>query len=63
MRAFAEALVKNRLCALRVRPQMTGREFVLLEVTVHMAAVLLCGNLPLLQPLQRLALTPNNMTV
>ncbi|XP_056587886.1 E3 ubiquitin-protein ligase rnf213-alpha-like [Triplophysa dalaica] len=61
MRAFAEALVMNGLCALRVRPQMTGREFVLLEVTVHMAAVLLCGNLPLLQPLQRLALTPNNM--
>lgn len=63
MRAFAEALLKNRLRALRVQPHMSGREFVLLEVTVHMTAVLLCANLPLLQPLQRLALSPNNMTV
>ncbi|XP_067280905.1 E3 ubiquitin-protein ligase rnf213-alpha isoform X2 [Pseudorasbora parva] len=61
MRAFAEALVKNQLLALRVQPQTSGREFVLVEVTVHMAAVVLCGNLPLLQPLQRLALSPNNM--
>ncbi|RXN29563.1 E3 ubiquitin-protein ligase RNF213-alpha-like protein [Labeo rohita] len=61
MRAFAQALVKNNLHALRVQPQISGREFVLVEVTVHMAAVLLCGNLSLLQPLQRLALSPNNM--
>ncbi|XP_048046866.1 E3 ubiquitin-protein ligase rnf213-alpha isoform X2 [Megalobrama amblycephala] len=61
MRAFAEALVNNQLHALHVQPQMSGREFVLVEVTVHMAAVLLCGNLPLLQPLQRLALSTNNM--
>lgn len=63
MRAFAEALVNNQLHALRVQPQMSGREFVLVEVTVHMAAVLLCGNLPLLQPLQQLALSTNNMMV
>lgn len=63
MRGFAEALVNNRLQALRVQAQTSGREFVLVEVTVHMAAVLLCGNLPLLQPLQRLALSPNNMMV
>ncbi|XP_016095221.1 E3 ubiquitin-protein ligase rnf213-alpha-like isoform X1 [Sinocyclocheilus grahami] len=61
MRAFAQALVKNDLHALRVQPQTSGREFVLVEVTVHMAAVLLCGNLPLLKPLQQLALSPNNM--
>ncbi|XP_051570261.1 E3 ubiquitin-protein ligase rnf213-alpha isoform X1 [Myxocyprinus asiaticus] len=61
MRAFAGALVNNRLCALRVRAQASGREHVLVEVTVHMAAVLLCGNLPLLQPLQQLALAPHNM--
>ncbi|XDV14216.1 hypothetical protein PO909_002393 [Leuciscus waleckii] len=61
MRGFAEALVNNRLHALQVQAQTSGREFVLVEVTVHMAAVLLCGNLPLLQPLQRLALSPNNM--
>ncbi len=63
MRAFAQALVKNDLHALRVQPQTSGREFVLVEVTVHMAAVLLCGNLPLLKPLQQLALSPNNMMV
>ncbi|XP_077086723.1 E3 ubiquitin-protein ligase rnf213-alpha [Siphateles boraxobius] len=62
MRVFAEALVNNQLHALRVQAQTSGREFVLVEVTVHMAAVLLCGNLPLLQPLQQLALSPNNMT-
>ncbi|KTG00734.1 hypothetical protein cypCar_00028017, partial [Cyprinus carpio] len=61
MRAFAQALVKNNLNALHVQPQTSGRELVLVEVTVHMAAVLLCGNLLLLQPLQRLALSPNNM--
>ncbi|KAL1277475.1 hypothetical protein QQF64_024148 [Cirrhinus molitorella] len=62
MRAFAQGLVKNNLHALHVQPQISGKEFVLVEVTVHMAAVLLCGNLSLLQPLQRLALSPNNMT-
>ncbi|XP_043106269.1 E3 ubiquitin-protein ligase rnf213-alpha-like isoform X2 [Puntigrus tetrazona] len=61
IRVFAQALVRNDLHALHVQPEMTGREFVALEVTVHMAAVLLCGNLPLLQPLQQLALSPNNM--
>ncbi|ROL47362.1 E3 ubiquitin-protein ligase rnf213-alpha [Anabarilius grahami] len=62
VKAFAEALVNNRLHALRVQPQTSDKEFRLVEVTVHMAAVLLCGNLPLLQPLQQLALSPNNMT-
>ncbi|KAL0198679.1 hypothetical protein M9458_007219, partial [Cirrhinus mrigala] len=61
MTAFAQALVKNNLHALHIQPQISGREFVLVEVTVHMAAVLLCGNLSLLQPLQQLALSPNNM--
>ncbi|XP_016115585.1 E3 ubiquitin-protein ligase rnf213-alpha-like, partial [Sinocyclocheilus grahami] len=61
-KAFAKGLVNNHLHALRVQPQMSGRELLLVEVTVHMAAVLLCGNLPLLEPLQQLALSPNNMT-
>ncbi|XP_026120794.1 E3 ubiquitin-protein ligase rnf213-alpha-like [Carassius auratus] len=60
-KAFAEGLVNNHLHALRVQPQMSGRELLLVEVTVHMAAVLLCGNLPLLEPLQQLALSPKNM--
>ncbi|XP_067222276.1 E3 ubiquitin-protein ligase rnf213-alpha-like [Chanodichthys erythropterus] len=62
VKAFAEALVNNHLHALRVQPQTSDKEFRLVEVTVHMAAVLLCGNLPLLQPLQQLTLSPNNMT-
>ncbi|RXN38155.1 E3 ubiquitin-protein ligase RNF213-alpha-like protein [Labeo rohita] len=62
MKAFAAALVNNSLSDLRVHPQMSDSELLLVEVTVHMAAVLLCGNLPLLQPLQQLALSPNNMT-
>ncbi|RXN17930.1 E3 ubiquitin-protein ligase RNF213-alpha-like protein [Labeo rohita] len=62
MKAFAAALVNNNLGDLRVRPQLSDSELLLVEVTVHMAAVLLCGNLPLLQPLQQLALSPNNMT-
>ncbi|XP_016116503.1 E3 ubiquitin-protein ligase rnf213-alpha-like, partial [Sinocyclocheilus grahami] len=62
MKAFAEALVNNNLRDLRVQPQTSGRELLLVEVTVHMAAVLLCGNQLLLQPLQQLALSPNIMT-
>ncbi|XP_043084874.1 E3 ubiquitin-protein ligase rnf213-alpha-like isoform X2 [Puntigrus tetrazona] len=58
---FAEALVNNNLSALRVHTQMSDRELLLVEVTVHMAAVLLCGNLILLEPLQQLALSPQNM--
>uniref|UniRef100_A0A8C1YEU9 RING-type E3 ubiquitin transferase n=1 Tax=Cyprinus carpio TaxID=7962 RepID=A0A8C1YEU9_CYPCA len=59
---FAEALVNNNLGDLRVQPETSGRELLLVEVTVHMAAVLLCGNQLLLKPLQQLALSPNNMT-
>ncbi|XP_042587954.1 E3 ubiquitin-protein ligase rnf213-alpha-like isoform X2 [Cyprinus carpio] len=62
MKVFAEALVNNNLGDLRVQPGTSGRELLLVEVTVHMAAVLLCGNQLLLKPLQQLALSPNNMT-
>ncbi|KTF89403.1 hypothetical protein cypCar_00041441, partial [Cyprinus carpio] len=62
MKVFAEALVNNNLGDLRVQPETSGRELLLVEVTVHMAAVLLCGNQLLLKPLQQLALSPNNMT-
>ncbi|XP_073713018.1 E3 ubiquitin-protein ligase rnf213-alpha-like [Misgurnus anguillicaudatus] len=62
VRAFARALVRNRFRALNVRAQASGRDHRLVEVAVHMAAVLLCGNLPVLQPLQELAFSPRNMT-
>ncbi|XP_059403390.1 E3 ubiquitin-protein ligase rnf213-alpha-like [Carassius carassius] len=61
MKAFAEALVNNNLHDLRVQPETSGKELLLVEVMVHMAAVLLCGNQLLLKPLQQLALSPNNM--
>nr|XP_055046764.1 E3 ubiquitin-protein ligase rnf213-alpha-like isoform X2 [Misgurnus anguillicaudatus] len=62
MRAFAQALVMNRLHALNVQAQASARDPRLVEITVHMAAVLLCGNLPVLKPLQQLAFSPQNMT-
>ncbi|TRY85502.1 hypothetical protein DNTS_016006 [Danionella cerebrum] len=61
MRAFAEALLKNALGVLSLRAEMSARELVLVELSVHLKAVLLCGNLEALQPLQQLGLSPNSM--
>uniref|UniRef100_UPI003AABD3E1 E3 ubiquitin-protein ligase rnf213-alpha n=1 Tax=Centroberyx gerrardi TaxID=166262 RepID=UPI003AABD3E1 len=61
VKAFAQALVANRLGPLAVRPGASGAQCVLVELTVHLAAVLLCGNQGILAPLQQLALTPANM--
>ncbi|XP_045076975.1 E3 ubiquitin-protein ligase rnf213-alpha-like isoform X2 [Coregonus clupeaformis] len=61
VRAFAQALVANRLGPLEVRPGASGAQCVVVELSVHLAAVLLCGNQGLLTPLQQLALLPANM--
>lgn len=61
VRAFAQALVANRLGPLEVRPGASGAQRVVVELSVHLAAVLLCGNQGLLTPLQQLALLPANM--
>ncbi|KAL7850786.1 hypothetical protein SRHO_G00201350 [Serrasalmus rhombeus] len=60
-RAFARALVFNQLNALRVRPDASGGEHAVVELTVHLAAVLLCVNQAVLRPLLQLALYPANM--
>uniref|UniRef100_A0AAZ3SJB9 RING-type E3 ubiquitin transferase n=1 Tax=Oncorhynchus tshawytscha TaxID=74940 RepID=A0AAZ3SJB9_ONCTS len=61
VRAFAQALVANRLGPLEVRPRASGAQCVVVELSIHLAAVLLCGNQGLLTPLQQLALLPANM--
>ncbi|XP_013865501.1 E3 ubiquitin-protein ligase RNF213 [Austrofundulus limnaeus] len=61
MKAFAQALVTNRLESLAVRPGVSGAQSVARELLVHLAAVLLCGNQGILSPLQQLALAPANM--
>uniref|UniRef100_A0A8K9WMH2 RING-type E3 ubiquitin transferase n=1 Tax=Oncorhynchus mykiss TaxID=8022 RepID=A0A8K9WMH2_ONCMY len=44
VRAFAQALVANRLGPLEVRPGASGAQCVVVELSIHLAAVLLCGN-------------------
>ncbi|KAJ8398812.1 hypothetical protein AAFF_G00420090 [Aldrovandia affinis] len=61
VRAYAMALVSNRLAALSVRADRPGAEHVLIELTVHLTAVLLCGNHARLTPLRLLALSPIRM--
>uniref|UniRef100_A0A3P8YEE8 RING-type E3 ubiquitin transferase n=1 Tax=Esox lucius TaxID=8010 RepID=A0A3P8YEE8_ESOLU len=63
VKAFAEALVANRLGPLEVRRDTPGAQCVVIELSIHLAAVLLCGNHSLLTPLQQLALAPANMQV
>ncbi|XP_030645559.1 E3 ubiquitin-protein ligase rnf213-alpha-like [Chanos chanos] len=61
MKAFAQALVFNRLGPLHLQPDASGGEHVIVELTVHLAAVLLSGNQGVLVPLQQLAMSPANM--
>ncbi|XP_067087748.1 E3 ubiquitin-protein ligase rnf213-alpha-like [Osmerus mordax] len=61
VKAFARALVGNQLGAMGVRQGASTAESVVVELTVHLAAVLLCGNPGVMTPLQQLALVPANM--
>ncbi|MED6260783.1 hypothetical protein ATANTOWER_028724, partial [Ataeniobius toweri] len=61
VKTFAQALVTNRMGPLSVRPGTSGAQSVAVELTVHLAAILFCGNQAILAPLQQLALTPANM--
>ncbi|XP_047657054.1 E3 ubiquitin-protein ligase rnf213-alpha isoform X2 [Tachysurus fulvidraco] len=60
-RDFAHALVHNQLPALHLHPNLSGVECAVLELTVHLAAVLLCAKQAVLQPLLQLAFFPSNM--
>lgn len=63
VRAFARALVTNQLGQLATRPGAPSAHCVLVDLTIHLASVLLCGNQGILAPLQQLAKTPGNMEV
>ncbi|KAF2974844.1 hypothetical protein EK904_013645 [Melospiza melodia maxima] len=58
---LAVALVKNTLPGLAVGPWGHSQQGALLEMAVHVAAVLLCGHSPVLQPLRNLAFQPHSM--
>ncbi|XP_076843194.1 E3 ubiquitin-protein ligase rnf213-alpha isoform X2 [Brachyhypopomus gauderio] len=60
-RVFAQALVRNQLRDLRVRPDSVGAEHTVVELTVHLAAVLLTTQNALLQPLVQLVVQPTTM--
>ncbi|XP_029904896.1 E3 ubiquitin-protein ligase rnf213-alpha-like [Myripristis murdjan] len=61
VRDFATALVHNRLGALSVDCNHSTVHNVLVELVVHLAAVLLTGTHWLLLPLQQLGLSPDKM--
>nr|XP_046270196.1 E3 ubiquitin-protein ligase rnf213-alpha isoform X2 [Scatophagus argus] len=61
MKTFAQALVTNELRLLRVHPGTSTAQCVLVDLTIHLAAVLLCGSQGILAPLKQLAMTPANM--
>ncbi|KAJ7989846.1 hypothetical protein DPEC_G00308720 [Dallia pectoralis] len=61
VKAFAEALVTNQLGPLQIRRDASGAQCVVVELTVHLAAVLLCGDRGLGTPLQQLAISPADM--
>ncbi|XP_053850563.1 E3 ubiquitin-protein ligase RNF213 [Vidua macroura] len=58
---LAVALVRNALPGLAVEPQGHSQQGALVEMAVHVAAVLLCGHSPVLQPLRNLAFQPHSM--
>lgn len=60
-KAFAKALVTNQLGPLVVCPGAPGAQSVLVDLSIHLAAVLLCGKQGILAPLEQLAMTPANM--
>ncbi|KAM3618897.1 uncharacterized protein V6R79_000067 [Siganus canaliculatus] len=61
LRHFASALVHNRLGALSITPDRSVMHNAFTELIVHLAAVLLTTNSPLLMPLKHLGLSPETM--
>ncbi|XP_068769747.1 E3 ubiquitin-protein ligase RNF213 isoform X2 [Struthio camelus] len=61
LKQFATSLVKNALPSLTVNPQSFSHNGAVIEMAVHTAAVLLCGQNPILQPLRNLAFCPHTM--
>ncbi|XP_053149440.1 E3 ubiquitin-protein ligase RNF213 [Hemicordylus capensis] len=61
LKTFAEYLVTNSLPSLTVSPQDSSQRGVVIEMAIHTAAVLLCGQNRILEPLRNLAFSPSNM--
>ena len=61
--AFAISLVNNELPLLRTGPGVSNLEGTVIEMAVHAAAVLLCGQSQVLGPLKNLAFFPHLMVV
>ena len=61
--AFAISLVNNELPLLRTGPGVSNLEGTVIEMAVHAATVLLCGQSQVLGPLKNLAFFPHLMVV
>ncbi|XP_041751484.2 E3 ubiquitin-protein ligase rnf213-alpha-like [Coregonus clupeaformis] len=61
VRVFATKLVHNRMGGLSVLADRSSVEHTLIDLAVHLAAVLLTGTEGVLTPLQQLGLSPDNM--
>lgn len=63
MKAFAQALVTNELGLLAAHPGDPAAHTVMVDLTIHLHAVLLCATKGILGTLQQLAMQPANMQV
>ncbi|XP_058026835.1 E3 ubiquitin-protein ligase RNF213 isoform X2 [Ahaetulla prasina] len=61
LKSFAESLVSNQLPLLTLAPLSFGHNMMVIEMAVHTAVVLLCGQNRILEPLRNLAFSPNTM--
>ncbi|EMP27618.1 hypothetical protein UY3_15306 [Chelonia mydas] len=61
LKQFAASLVTNSLPSLTVSPQHFSPSGALIEIVVHAAALLLCGQKRVLEPLRSLAFSPATM--
>uniref|UniRef100_A0A8C3XRT9 RING-type E3 ubiquitin transferase n=1 Tax=Chelydra serpentina TaxID=8475 RepID=A0A8C3XRT9_CHESE len=61
LKQFAASLVTNSLPSLTVSPQHFSPSGALIEIVVHAAALLLCGQNRVLEPLRSLAFSPATM--
>uniref|UniRef100_A0A2K6FX44 E3 ubiquitin-protein ligase RNF213 n=1 Tax=Propithecus coquereli TaxID=379532 RepID=A0A2K6FX44_PROCO len=61
IKCFATSLVDNTLPLLRTSPGDNGLEGAVTEMAVHTAAILLCGQNQVLEPLKNLAFSPASM--
>ncbi|XP_067319963.1 E3 ubiquitin-protein ligase RNF213 isoform X2 [Anolis sagrei] len=61
LKAFADSLVTNHLSSLTLSPQDPSQKTVVVEMAVHVNAVLLSSQNKILEPLSNLAFLPNTM--